>query len=168
MVAQPLFNLIRSPAQGRVVVGINAVRHHLGAVIAHPDKIVAGQLHLPGRRTHEQIGIISCLFEQLRKTPVVAKRIEADRRGIYRAELLLKIGPAQLHLADDRFAGRHVAVGLQIPAAHDVPLARRDQLLNPLKQLRLILLHPAIEQRLIVTEYKIVKFLAEVRRCAER
>ena len=97
----------------------------------------------------------------------MAKGVEAHGRGVDFPEFFGKIGAAQLHLADQRFPAGHVAIGLQVPSAHDVPLSGLDQGLNAPEQLGLIFLHPAIEQGFIVAEYKIVELLAEIRRRPE-
>lgn len=67
-------------------------------------------------------------------------------------KFLHKIPLSGYDLTQDAFTGRKVAVRLQIPAAHDVPLLRFDQLPDALKQRRFIFLDPAIEQRLIVAK----------------
>ena len=96
------------------------------------------------------------------------ERVKIDGGGGRNAELFGKITPAFLDLAHKALAGGQVAVRLQMPAAHDVPFARFDQVPDARKQRRFVFFRVAVEQRLVVAENVTVEFLAEPDRTAER
>jgi len=93
----------------------------------------------------------------------VTEGIKIDRGGRFYAKIPLEIFTPNKNLANDGFAGGHVAVGLKEPSSHDVPAALLDQLLNSFEQGRFIFLHPLIENRLVVIEDKGFIFFAQVR-----
>ena len=93
----------------------------------------------------------------------MAKAVEIDGCGGPDAELFLKIASAQRNLSDECFPGGEIAVGLQIPAAHNVPLPRFHLFPDGREQFRVFFFHKFIEQRFIVVE-DIIKFPAELLR----
>ena len=64
--------------------------------------------------------------------------IKVDRRRRLDAEFLGKVAVTDQDLTDKALTRGHVAVGLQIPAAHDVPATLADQPLDLRKQRRRI------------------------------
>ncbi len=81
-------------------------------------------------------------------------------------EFLFEISAPEQRLAHEGFARRHVAVRLEVPTAHDAPLAGGDQLLDAREEGRLELLHPAVEDGLVVAE-DVIELVAEVGGAAE-
>ena len=55
-------------------------------------------------------------------------------------------------MANDRLRPRHVHIRLQVPTARNTPAPLAHKLLDVSEQERVILLHPAIQDRLIVVE----------------
>ncbi|MBA7681305.1 hypothetical protein ES703_89643 [subsurface metagenome] len=84
----------------------------------------------------------------------MAEGVKVYRRRWFNAEMLFEVALAQQNLPDKRFTAGHIAVGLQIPAAHDVPFVGLDQFLNPLEQCWVVLLDPLVENDFIMIENK--------------
>ena len=76
-------------------------------------------------------------------------------------ELLGKIAPALQYLAHERLPAWHVAIGLEIPAAHDMPFALFDQVLNSFEQGRFEFLDPLVQNYFVVVENKTLILLAQ-------
>ena len=84
------------------------------------------------------------------------------RRAGVSPESLFEILRAEEELTDVTLAGAVVDVGLQVGIAGDLPLAFSYESLDPLEQLWLVLLSPAVEERLVVVEDEILMALAEI------
>jgi hypothetical protein len=91
----------------------------------------------------------------------MAEGIEVDRRARFNTEFLEEISLAHQGLADEGFASRQVAVRLYVPAAHDVPPALLHQSLDTAEQGGLVLLHPLVKNRLVVTKDELLELLTE-------
>ena len=76
-------------------------------------------------------------------------------------KLFGKIAPPQQYLAHERLTARHIAIGLEIPAAHNMPFAFFDQLLNPFEQGRFEFLDPLVEDYFVVVKNKTLILLAQ-------
>mgnify|MGYP000084736447 CR=1 FL=1 len=100
--------------------------------------------------------------ENLDQAPGMAKRIDIHCGARLDPEMLAKPRLADQNLADQRFARGQIAVRLQPPATHDMPLAGLDQFANALEQRRLVLLYPPIQHRFIVIEDEAREFVAEI------
>ena len=66
------------------------------------------------------------------------------------------------------FPGGHIAVRLQIPAAHDVPFPLGDQLPYPVKKFRVVLFYIFVEKRFVVIENKTLVRITKIGGCSER
>ena len=97
----------------------------------------------------------------------MSEGVEVDGGGGSFAELFLEIFTSLRDLTGKSFTRGQIAIGLNVPAAHDVPLAELYKLLNFMKQGRLVFLYPAINEGLVVAEDIAVKFAAEGCRTAE-
>jgi predicted Rossmann fold flavoprotein len=93
--------------------------------------------------------------------------IDVDGGGGSGCKFLLEILPAKHYLPDEPLSAGHIAIRLQVPSAHYMPLALFNQLLDSAEEFRLILFYPFIQDGLVVVEYKAVEFLAQVRRNTE-
>jgi hypothetical protein len=158
---QPRLQPLALPASGRTIMRRGPVNQDFGAVVADPDELVAGKGKLPGPRPAAEIGRVPALGRDLDKAPGVAEGIEVDGRPGLDPELLGEIALAEQDLADERLAARHVAVGLDVPAAHDVPFPLPDEPADPAEQGRLVLLDPFVEDGLVVAEDEPGMFLAK-------
>ena len=116
----------------------------------------------------EDVRVVPALGHDLHEPTRVTKGIEVDRRRGLGAELVSEVLPAREDLSDEGLARRHVAVRLEKPAAHDVPLLLLHEPLDPSEQSRLVLLDPLVEHRLVVVEHKAVVGLAQLRSRSER
>ena len=165
---EPVLDPLDGFAADAGVMAAGAGREDLRSVEAFPDELGARQraLALPG--TAEDIRVVAALGENLHQPPRVPERVEVDRRGHVHAELVLEVALADQALADERFAAWHIAVRLDVPAAHDVPLAPLDQSANPPEQGGLVFLDPPVEDRLVVVEDESVELVAQVGGGAER
>jgi hypothetical protein len=97
----------------------------------------------------------------------VAERINVHRSGDINPKFLAEVEFTIERLPDEALAAGHVAIWLQIPAAHDVPAPGGYQTTNALEESRFELLHPLVNQGFVVAEDEIWKFLTEVGRGAE-
>ena len=160
-------HLVGRLAQRRVVPRERPRGHDLRTVVPHPHELVPRIGRLGRGGTAEHVGVVAALRQDLHQAPAVPEGIEVDRRGRLDAELRAEVAPPGQNLAHEGLARRHVAVRLQEPAPHDVPLALAHQPLDPREQRRLVLLHPLVEDRLVVVEDEAVELLAQVGRRAE-
>jgi hypothetical protein len=92
----------------------------------------------------------------------MTERIKIDGGRRSNAELIAEVPPAYQSLPHERFAARHVAVGLDKPTAHDMPFPLFHEPLNASEQSRIVFLNPFVQDRLVVVEYEPVIFLAQV------
>ena len=163
----PLLDLAPGPAGRRVVVRGGQGRRDPRAVEAHPGEGVVRQRAVLTGRAAEDVGVVAALRQDLDQAARVPEGIEVGAGLDVHAELLAEPALAQQDLPDEGLAAGHVAVGLQPPASGDVPAAGPHQLADALEERRLVLLHPAIQDGLVVAEDEAVEALAELRRAAE-
>src|SRR5512135_3586054 len=97
----------------------------------------------------------------------MAKRIEVDGGRRRDSELVAKVRFSNQDLPDQRFAAGHIAVWLQVPAAHYVPATGPDQPLNAGKQGRIVLLNPAIQDCFVMIKDEARKLTAKIGRDPE-
>ena len=97
----------------------------------------------------------------------MTERIEVDGGCGFDAELLPEVAPSLGDLADERLAAGHIAVGLDVPTAHDMPLAQPHQFPDLPEQGGIILLNPAVYECFVMAEDVVVKLPAETRRAPE-
>src|SRR5512137_1525994 len=168
IVRKPRLEPLALLAADRAVVRRGPVGQDLRAVVADPDEFVAGERALAVAGPAAEIGAVAALGQDLDETPRVPEGIEVDGGPRLDAELPGEVAPAEEDLADERFAARHVAVGLDVPAAHDVPLLLADELADPAEERRLVLHDPAVEHGLVVTKDEALARLAELGGLTER
>ena len=156
----PFFHLFTGFSH-KVSVCIRSVGHDFGAVEAHPDEIIRRQGAVPLSRTAEKIGVKPGFCHELYQPPAVSEGVKINGGCGLFPEFFPEIFPSGFHLPDKGLSAWHIAVGLQIPAAHDMPLSFPYQLLNPGKKLRFHLFDPFVNHHFIMVEYKAVIFLAE-------
>ena len=125
------------------------------------SEIIRRQGAVPLSRTAEKIGVKTGLCHELYQPPAVSEGVKINGGCRLFPEFFPEIFPSGFHLPDKGFSAWHIAVGLQIPAAHDMPLSFPYQLLNPGKKLRFHLFNPFVNHHFIMVEYKAVIFLAE-------
>ena len=94
---------------------------HLTAGKTLPNKTI--RLRNMVIRPTDNIAVKSAFFHNLHQSPRMTKGIKIDGRGRLRTEFFFKIALSDADLAYKRFAGRHIAVGLKIPSAHDMPIS---------------------------------------------
>ena len=107
------------------------------------------------------------MLHDVDKAARVAESVEVDDGFRFDAEFFEKIIFAGENLAHKALACGQVAVRLEIPAAHDVPFALFDELLDAPEERGIVFLHPFIKHRLVVAENKALVILAEICRYAE-
>jgi hypothetical protein len=113
-----------------------------GATV-HPypfENAVAKLQHL-GHRTANDIIVLTAFFEDLHKPDIVPERIDVERRFRAHAEFLFEIALPFLDLTDKCLARRNIAIGLQVPTAHDEPFAFRNELFNFLEEFGVVLFY---------------------------
>ena len=154
-------------AQHRLVPA-PAVGHDPRAIVTDPLEQVGRQMNVVVAGSAEQVAVEAGLFQNLHKSARMAERIKVDRRGRLHTELFAEIRASGQNLAHKALAGRHIAVRLQVPAAHNMPLARTDKRADFFKQRRFVFLDPAVQQRFVVVENEAVEPLAQSRRDTER
>ena len=96
----------------------------------------------------------------------MAERIEIDRGRRFNAKLFFKVHFALADLPYDTFAARHNAVGLKIPAAHNMPFALFYEFFNFLKQCGSISFGVLIQRYLVMAKY-VIEIFGKVRRALE-
>ncbi|MNC23704.1 hypothetical protein D3C75_717360 [compost metagenome] len=143
MRGEPVSDLLVGFAERRLVGVGDFMRHHAAAGKTFPNEILPWQSDVL-IRAHKDVRVVTRLLHNLHQPPAVAEGIEIDCRRRPYAELFAEITPARQHLACERFARRHVAVRLQIPAAHDMPSALPHQPLDAGEQRRFVFLDPLI------------------------
>ncbi len=151
----------RLPIFRNVELG-RAPAENLGAVVADPDEGIIGQGAVARRWTAEEVAGVAALRQDLDQPARVPEGVEVDRGGRARPKLLGKIAAADQDLAHERLARRHVAIGLQVPAAHDVPFSFFDQALDAGKEFGFIFFDPLIEDDFVVVENEAGELLAQV------
>jgi hypothetical protein len=97
----------------------------------------------------------------------VAERVEVHGDARQDAEHRGEVRAAGEDLPHERFAARQIAVGLEVPAAHDVPAPGAHELPDAVEQRRIVRLDPPVEHRLVVAEDEPVEFGAQIRRRPE-
>ena len=105
------------------------MRQNFRSVKPFPTDVSGWKLHPLLFGPHEQISCIAALPQDLHKAAAVAECIKVYRDSGRRMEFLHEISPSDYDLPQNTFAGRKVAVWLQVPAAHNVPFPRLNQLL---------------------------------------
>ena len=96
-------------------------------------------------RAADDVAVVPALGHNLDNAARMPERIEIDRRGGRRAELLAEIAAADADLPHNRLSVRDIAVRLDKPAAHDMPAPFLNKFTYLLKQRRLILLYPLVK-----------------------
>ena len=149
-------------SHGRGVAAVKGA-HDLDAraVKALPDKLPCGLGAGVGVGAAADIAVLAALGNDLHKPAAVSERVKIDGGGGGDAKAAFKITLALQNLTGHALAAGHVAVGLQIPAAHDVPLAGLDQRTDLLKQGRIVLLHVFVNGCLVVAK-DIVKIARQI------
>ncbi|OQC08203.1 MAG: hypothetical protein BWX80_00559 [Candidatus Hydrogenedentes bacterium ADurb.Bin101] len=141
---------------------------HFRPVIADPDIIRVGQRAIIIVRAAMKIGVISRLRQDLHQAARMSEGIKIDGRCRFDAELFHKISPAAQNLTDKGFATGHITVRLQVPPAHDVPLALLYQSLYTRKEGRFIFLDPFVQDSFVMIKDEAVIGFAEISGHAER
>ena len=113
------------------------------------------------------IGIIAALREDLYKASCMTKGIEIDGSSWPDTELFIEVFPSCQNLANESFARRHIAVGLEIPSTHDMPLSDFNKPLNTVEQLGLVFLNPLVENDFVMIEDKALRLFTEIGSRAE-
>ncbi len=134
---------------------------------ALPPVEVGGQRELGLLRPHVNVHGISRGREDLRQAGAVSEGIEVVGDDGRDAERLPEEAPALGNLADDRLGARQVDVGLNVPAAGDVPASGADEPADLLEERRVELADPAIENRLVVVEDELGVRVEELDRGSE-
>ena len=155
-----------SVAGGIKAIAVGTKDLYFAAILAHPSKYITGQINHIGQRTANNAAHIAAFRKNLGQTYTVTKAVKIDGYCGTLSKLLLKILPSQLNLAHKCLAGGHIAIGLQIPAAHNMPLALCHQLLDALKKDRIVLLNELIQNGFVVAE-NIIVFIAKLSRLIE-
>ena len=122
------------------------------SVKALPLHVIGGEVEEFGHGTAADVAPIAALGEDLDKSLGVAEGVHVDGHRGDHAELLLEVGKTRLDLTDKALARGDVAVGLNVPAAHDVPLPCGHQLLDAGEQGGIVGFGELIEQGLVVAE----------------
>ena len=137
---------LRIDAAGIVVRKIGEQSAAVGRL--PPEQLVGegGEFVRPEQLLGDEI-IHARLLVDLRQLIVVAERIRIPADLYVHAEILLEVALADQNLPHQRFAVRHVQVGLDPHAADDLPSAFFHALLNLLEKVRIFLLHPFIGAR---------------------
>jgi hypothetical protein len=89
--------------------------------------------------------------------------IEIDGCSNIHSELFPEVFLPEQALPCKGFAGGHVAIGLNIPSPHDVPLLLFDKFLDSFKEGGIVFLHPLIKDRLIMIKDEAVELPAKIR-----
>ena len=84
-------------------------------------------------RTASHIPRVPVFRQNLHQTKTVAECIEVVGNRRFYAEFFLEILFSDANLSNKRFARRHIAVGLQIPPARNLPFALRNEFFYPFK-----------------------------------
>jgi len=79
----------------------------------------------------------------------------------------MEVFPSCQNLANESFARRHIAVGLEIPSPHDLPLSGFNQPANPVEQLGFVFLYPFVENYFVMIEDKALGLFTKIRSRAE-
>ena len=148
--------------EGGVIVA-RAHRLDLAAVKPTPQKLLCGKRHFAVIRAHEHIAVLAAFFDDLHQTHRVPEGVKIHRGFGKDAKLFQEIAPPLQDLTHKALARGHVAIGLQIPAAHDMPFSALYQLTDPCKKRRSVFLHVLVNGHLIVAK-NIVKFLGQLHR----
>jgi len=98
----------------------------------------------------------------------MAKGVEINGSSWSDPELLIEVPSSCQNLANESFARRHIAVGLEIPSTHDMPLSSFNKPANPVEQLRLVFLNPLVENYFVMIEDKALMLFTEIGSRAER
>ena len=122
------------------------------SVKALPLHVIGGEGEELGHGATADISAVAALGQDLHQALGVAEGIHVDGHRGDHAELLLEVGQSRLDLTDKALARGNVAIGLDVPAAHDVPLPCGHQLLDAGKQGRIVGLHELVEEGLVVAE----------------
>ena len=165
---EPLLDPGAGASARRVVMLGAAVGHQRRPVVAHPQEVVRGERQVLRIGPAEEIAGVAGLLQDLHQAPAVAEGVDVEGHPRPDVELLAEVPQARGDLAHERFARRKVAVGLQVPASDDVPAAGADQRADAVEEPGLVLLHPLVEQGLVVAEREGVELLTEARRRAKR
>jgi hypothetical protein len=92
----------------------------------------------------------------------VPERVKVHGSPGFHAKFLFKVRFTNENLPDKRFTAGHVAIGLKIPAAQNMPFLLFHQLLDPGKELRLKHLDPFIQDSFIMVEHEFIEFLRKL------
>ena len=160
-------DLFHGIPQRRAVPGLCALRDDRRAVIADPAERLSRQVAEPLVRAAEYIAVVPRAGKYLHQSPRMTERVEVDGGCGFDTELLPEVAPPLGDLADERLAAGHIAVGLDVPAAHDMPLAQPHQFPDLPEQGGIILLNPAVYECFVMAEDVVVKLPAETRRAPE-
>ena len=158
----PFFNNLYRIAKRRIVRHC-AICLNLTTIQTAPNKLLVGKSLLARVRAHENIAILTALFDNLNKPNRMPKGVEIDCRRRRFSKLLLKIALALLNLADEAFTAWHIAIRLKIPTAHDMPFPCFHKILNPRKQRGRIFFDVFIDRNLVMTKY-VIKLFGEIYR----
>ncbi len=135
---------------------------NLRPIVPDPDKVISGECDMLRIRPAEEVRCVPRFFQYLYESPGVSERVKVHGRPGFHAKFFLEVRFSHKNLPDKRLAAWHVAIGLEIPAAQDMPFLLLHQLLDPGKKLWLKHLDPFIQDSFIVVEYEFIEFLAEL------
>ena len=153
-------------AQGRAVSDASLDRH-FRTVVANPCEIIGGHGAVVLFRAGNDVAVVSGLPEKLDKAAGVPERVEIDGGAGVHSELLTEPAATDQHLPHEGFPGRHVAVRLDLPPAHDVPASGLDQTADSFEQDGFKLLDPLIQQGLVVAKNQLIRQVTAIGRRPE-
>ena len=145
-----LRQVVGKPHRVQVVVGIvvRKIRQHLRSIGRLPPEQLERQLIgvVPRHLLRDEV-VDAALLVDLRQLPGVAERIRIPADAHVHAVGLLVPALAHQQLPHQRFAVGHVEVGLDPHAAHDLPAAFLDALLDLGIHVGILLGHPLVVGR---------------------
>ena len=89
------------------------------------------------------------------KADAMAERVKIDGGGGENAEFIHEIALALQDLACNALAAGHIDVGLEVPAAHDMPFSCLDKNFDLLKKRGVVFLYVFVDRGLVVAEHVI-------------
>jgi len=166
VVSKPVADIVGGLAEAGVVLR-HAASDDVRTVEPDPDVSIGAEIAFLCIRPAMQVSRVAGLAQDLDQSPGMAKGIEIHRDARLDSEFGLEVAAALKNLPHKRLTRRHIAVGLEIPPAHDVPFPGRDKAPDSLEEQRVVFFGPFIEQRLVVVEDEDIEFLAQISRSPE-
>ena len=111
--------------------------------------------------THKHIAVLSTFLNDLNKSHRMSKWVKIYSSCRANTKFFLEIALSFSNLSNKAFTTWHIAVRLQVPSAHYMPLSCLYKLLNFGKKLRCVFFHILIYCHLIVTE-NIIKLITKL------